>query len=159
MTPTLTQPPSIAARPENGKVKVQVGSHTLLLSLRDTDILIKQMRGGMSKILHPTEAFRWEEPTPNYKESAVLICEDSRYTARCGSDAVPLPLRVRLGPSGVICGYVAQQTEPNGFVPQWHYIAAAGPTLLPVGTSGFADFEDAQAAVAGAIRILLGIQG
>lgn len=121
-------------------------------SLNTAKLLAQNLEAAVSSLILPTQAFRWEEPAMNFKESAVLRCEDPRYVGGL-PDAPNLPtgLAGLQSPTSRIVGYVLQQRVSGGAIPEGQYIAAATPAWAPV---GYNDFEDAQAAVCAAIKRL-----
>jgi hypothetical protein len=119
------------------------------VSLRAARLMENELAGAVSALLLPTPAFRWEEPSQSFKSSAVLLCEDPRYLAKFLDTALPAPLNVPVSGNSRACGFVIQQQQSGGPIPEGQYISAAAPDFSQL---GFADFEDAQASVAARLR-------
>jgi hypothetical protein len=121
------------------------------MSIREALLFRQSLSEKISAALLPTQSFRWEEPTQNYKASAVLFCEDPLYMRVFQPMALPDELNVPQSVQSVAVGYVIQQRQSGLLIPEGQYIAVAAPDYQPF---GYADFEDAQAAVCGKIRAM-----
>lgn len=132
------------------------GRPTAALSMRSAILLRDSLLSAISAKLLPTGAFRWVEPTQNYKEAAALVCEDSRYLDRFQMGVALPPLfgaMEKVEPHGRIAGYVIQQEAEGQSIPRGHYLAIVGQSVV----SSSLDFEEAQASVSTAVKGLLGI--
>jgi hypothetical protein len=122
------------------------------LSLRTARGVEAELQASIAFCLLPTMGFRWEEPTPAFKDSAVLFCEDQRYMGRfTNSEPIPPVLRLPESAQSKLCGFVMQQKISGQSIREGWYIGAAAPGFVPI---GYQDFEEAQAGVAGQIRAL-----
>jgi hypothetical protein len=156
MTSLFTEGVFFVAGPDSISLNVP-GRPVTALSMRSAMLLRDSLLAAISTKLLPTGAFRWVEPTQDFKLAALLICDDPSLAPRF-SVAQPPPIfrSIEIAPTSRVAGMVIQQKEEGQSIPVGHYIAAAGPMLgmLP---SGYLDFEDAQAAVCNVIKGLLGI--
>jgi hypothetical protein len=155
MIPLYTEGVSFTAAPDSISLNVP-GRPVTALSMRSAILLRDSLLAAISQKLLPTGAFRWVEPTQDFKLAAVLICDDPGLAPRFSVAQLPPLFRsIEIDPTSRIAGMVIQQKEEGQSIPVGHYIAAAGPALGVI--SGYQDFEDAQAAVSSVIKGLLGI--
>lgn len=119
------------------------------VTLREARLIEGGLAAAISLCILPNQAFRWEEPTGSFKNSAVLRCEDPLHVSKFNGRYLPQRVTLPESDQSKIAGWVMQAPEPGFEANPGQYICAAYPDWAPV---VYDDFEDGQAAVAAKLR-------
>jgi len=151
----LTEGATAKATPESVSLIVP-GRASVELSIRSAGILRDALDAAIRAKLLPTPAFRWFEPSGDFKSSAALLCEDPRYLARYNEGYVPPGFDGIQNARTRLAAVILQQRTDGQAVPLGTYQCFVAPHFTPMGST-FRDFEEAQNAVCSAVKGMLGI--